>query len=110
MPILERRKKTTKKKRRYVVRGQIIADIREGAGAFVILIVAAVAIAVAGGVAGYILDVLAPAMNSTTVNYGNQAVQNIMSIFVIVSTVLGSLIIGIIVFGFLRRIWREFAS
>jgi len=105
---LERRK--TKKKRRYVVRGQITADIREGAGAFVVLIIAAAAIAIAGGVASYILNALGPATNSTIVSYGNEAITNTMSAFVTVAMLLGGLVIGVIAFGFLKRIWREFTS
>jgi hypothetical protein len=105
MPKLER-KKTKKRK----VRGQLTMDIREGAGAFVVLIIAAAAIAIAGGVASYILNALGPATNSTIVNYGNQAVQNTMSSFVTVATLLGGLVIGVIAFGFLKRIWREFTS
>jgi hypothetical protein len=105
---LERRK--TKKKRCYVVRGQITADIREGAGAFVVLIIAAAAIAIAGGVASYILNALGPATNNTIASYGNKAITDTMSAFVTVAALLGGLVLGVIAFGFLKRIWREFTT
>jgi len=108
MQVLERKK--TKKKRRYAVRGQITMDIREGAGAFVVLIIAAAAIAIAGGVASYILNALGPATNATVVAKGSEAISNTMSAFVTVATLLGGLVIGVIAFGFLKRIWREFTS
>jgi hypothetical protein len=108
--MLKLERKKTKKKRRHAVRGQITMDIREGAGAFVVLIVAAAAIAIAGGVATYILNALGPATNATIVNQGTQAISNTMSAFVTVATLLGGLVIGVIAFGFLRRIWREFTS
>ena len=108
MQVLERKK--TKKKRRYVVRGQITMDIREGAGAFVVLIIAAAAIAIAAAVASYILNALGPATNSTVVAKGSEAISNTMSAFVTVATLLGGLVIGVIAFGFLKRIWKEFAS
>ncbi len=108
---LERRKKTTqKKKRRYVVRGQITAEIREGVGAFVVLIIAAAAIAIAAGIASYILNAMGPATNATIVKQGNQAISSTMSTFVTAATLVGGLILGIIAFGFLRRIWKEFGS
>jgi hypothetical protein len=103
------RKKHTKK-RKHTVRGQITLDIKEGAGAFVILIIAAAAIAIAGGVSTYILNALGPATNKTIVNYGNQAISTTMSNFVTVATLLGGLVIGVIAFGFLKRIWKEFTS
>ncbi len=105
-----RRKKAPKRTLRRTVRGQITVDIKEGAGAFVVLIIAAAAIAIAGGVANYILNALGPATNSTIVNYGNQAITQTMSSFVTVAVLLGGLVIGVIAFGFLRRIWREFTS
>jgi hypothetical protein len=107
----ERRKKTKKTKtRRWKVRGQITAEIREGVGAFVVLIIAAAAIAIAAGVANYILNTLAPATNSTVVQQGNQAIQTSMTTFVTAAGLVGGLVLGIIAFGFLKRIWREFAS
>ncbi len=105
-----RRKKAPRRTLRRTVRGQITADIREGAGAFVVLIIAAAAIAIAAGVASYILNALGPATNSTIVEYGNQAITQTMSAFVTVAVLLGGLVIGVIAFGFLRRIWREFTS
>jgi len=105
---LKRRK--VKKKRKYKVRGQITLDIREGAGAFVVLIIAAAAIAIAGGVSSYILNALGPATNATIVNYGNKAITDTMAAFVTVATLLGGLVIGVIAFGFLKRIWKEFTS
>jgi cell division septal protein FtsQ len=104
------RRKTTKKKRRYVVRGQITMEIREGVSAFVVLIIAAAAIAIAAGVANYILNTLAPATNSTVVQQGNQAISKSMSTFVTAAGLVGGLVLGIIAFGFLKRIWKEFAS
>ena len=108
MQVLERKK--TKKKRRHVVRGQIAMDIREGVGAFVVLIIAAAAIAIAGGVANYILNALGPATDDAVVAKGSEAIHNTMSAFVTVATLLGGLVIGVIAFGFLKRIWKEFAS
>ncbi len=111
LKLVERRKKTTqKKKRRWVVRGQITAEIREGVGAFVILIIAAAAIAIAAGVSSYILNALGPATNSSIVQQGNQAIQTSMSTLVWAAGLVGGLILGIIAFGFLKRIWRDFAS
>jgi hypothetical protein len=108
---LERRKKTKGKRTwRRTVRGQITAEIREGVGAFVVLIIAAAAIAIAAGVANYILNTLAPATNSTVVQQGNQAISTSMSTFVTAAGLVGGLVLGIIAFGFLKRIWREFAS
>jgi hypothetical protein len=104
---LERRKT---KKRKYKVRGQVTADIREGAGAFVVLIIAAAAIAIAGGVSSYILNALGPATNASIVAKGSHAIDSTMSAFVTVATLLGGLVIGVIAFGFLKRIWREFSS
>jgi hypothetical protein len=108
--MLKLERKKTKKKKRYVVRGQITAEIREGVGAFVVLIIAAAAIAIAAGVSSYILNALAPATNSTIVHQGNQAIQSTMSSFVTAAALVGGLILGIIAFGFLKRIWREFTS
>jgi hypothetical protein len=108
--MLKLERKKTKKKRRYVVRGQITMDIKEGVGVFVIIIIAAAAVAIAGGVASYILGALGPATNATIVHQGQQAVSSTMSAFNTAVTLLGGLIIGIIAFGFLRRIWREFTS
>jgi len=108
---LERRRKTkTKKKRRYTVRGQITMDIREGVGAFVILIIAAAAVAIAGGVGSYILNALGPATNATIAAKGTQAIDTTMTAFVTVVALMGGLVIGLIAFGFLKRIWREFTS
>jgi hypothetical protein len=104
---LERKKH---KKRKHKMRGQITMDIREGAGAFVVLIIAAAAIAIAGGVASYILNALGPATNATVVAKGSEAINNTMSSFVTVATLLGGLVIGVIAFGFLKRIWKEFTS
>jgi len=106
---LERRKKGTKKKR-YVVRGQITADIREGVSVFVVLIIAAVAVAIAAGVGSYILNALGPATNSTIVSQGQQAVSATVNAFNTAAVMLGGLVLGIIAFGFLRRIWKEFTS
>ena len=106
-----RRKKTKKTRpRRYTVRGQITTEIREGVGAFVVLIIAAAAIAIAGGVASYILNALAPATNSTVVQQGSQAINTTMATFVTAAGLVGGLVLGIIAFGFLRRIWKEFTS
>jgi len=41
------------------------AEIREGAGAFVILIIAAAAVAIAAAVGSYVLNALGPATNAT---------------------------------------------
>jgi hypothetical protein len=101
------RKKTKKK---HKMRGQITMDIREGAGAFVVLIIAAAAIAIAGGVSSYILNALGPATDEVIVAKGSEAISNTMSAFVTVATLLGGLVIGVIAFGFLKRIWREFTS
>jgi len=108
---LERRKKTKKKKTmRWKVRGQITMEIREGVGAFVVLIIAAAAIAIAGGVSSYILNALAPATNSTVVEQGTQAINTTMSTFVTAAGLVGGLVLGIIAFGFLKRIWKEFTQ
>ncbi len=108
---LERRKtKKTKGKRRWKVRGQITAEIREGVGAFVLLIIAAAAIAIAAGVSSYILNTMGPATNTTVVQQGNQAIQSAMSTFVVAAGLVGGLVLGIIAFGFLKRIWKEFGS
>jgi len=104
------RKKTKKKKRRYVMRGQITMDIREGVGVFVLLIIAAAVIAITGGVSTYILNSLGPATNKTVVGYGNQAIASTSSTFVTVVSLIGGLVLGMIAFGFLRRIWKEFTS
>jgi len=103
---LERKK--TKKKRK--VRGQISLDIKEGVGVFVLLIIAAAVIAITGGVSTYILNSLGPATNKTVVEYGNQAIASTSSTFTTVVTLVGGLVLGMIAFGFLRRIWKEFTS
>jgi len=100
------RKKTKKRK----VRGQITMEIKEGVGVFVIIIIAAAAVAIAGGVSSYILNALGPATNATVVHQGQQAIGNTMSSFNTAVTLLGGLVIGIIAFGFLKRIWKEFTS
>ena len=108
--LVGRRKKTKKTTRKWTVRGQITMEIREGVGAFVVLIIAAAAIAIAAGVANYILNTLAPATNSTVVQQGNQAISTSMTTFVTAASLVGGLVLGIIAFGFLKRIWKEFAS
>jgi hypothetical protein len=86
------------------------AEIREGAGAFVILIIAAAAVAIAAAVGSYVLNALGPATNATITRQGEHAIYTAVSAFGIVAALLGALIVGIIAFGFLRRIWREFAG
>jgi len=109
--VAERRKKTKKTKlRRCTVRGQVTADIREGVGVFVLLIIAAATVAIAGGVASYILNALGPATNSSVAQQGNQAINTTMTTFVTAVGLVGGLVLGIIAFGFLRRIWKEFTS
>jgi hypothetical protein len=44
------------------------------------------------------------------VNYGTRAITDTMAAFVTVATLLGGLVIGVIAFGFLKRIWKEFTS
>jgi len=100
------RKKTKKRK----LRGQISLDIKEGVGVFVLLIIAAAVIAITGGVSTYILNSLGPATNKTVVEYGNQAIASTSSTFVTVVSLIGGLVLGMIAFGFLRRIWKEFTS
>jgi small-conductance mechanosensitive channel len=104
---LERKKH---KKRKHKMRGQITLDIREGVGVFVLLIIAAAVIAITGGVSTYILNSLGPMTNKTVVGYGNQAIASTSSTFVTVVSLIGGLVLGMIAFGFLRRIWKEFTS
>jgi len=87
------------------------AEIREGAGAFVVLIIAAAAIVIAAAVAVYVLNALGPAAgNEALLQQGQQAIQNTVSSFAVVASLLGALVVGIIAFGFLKRIWREFVG
>ncbi|MFZ8811351.1 MAG: hypothetical protein ACO2PN_25010 [Pyrobaculum sp.] len=86
------------------------AEIREGAGAFVILIIAAAAVAIAAAVGSYVLNALGPATNATITRQGEQAIFSAVSAFGIVAALLGALVVGVIAFGFLKRIWREFAG
>jgi anti-sigma factor RsiW len=87
------------------------AEIREGAGAFVVLIIAAAAIVIAAAVGIYVLNALAPATGNTeVVAQGQQAIQNTVSSFGVVASLLGALVVGVIAFGFLKRIWKEFAG
>jgi len=109
--VAERRKKTKKtKSRRWTVRGQVTMEIREGVSVFVLLIIAAATIAIAGGVASYILNALGPATNSSVTQQGNQAINTTMSTFVTTAGLVGGLVLGLIAFGFLKRVWKEFAS
>ena len=86
------------------------AEIREGAGAFVILIIAAAAVAIAAAVGSYVLHALGPATNATITKQGEQAIFSAVSAFGVVAALLGALVVGVIAFGFLKRIWREFAG
>jgi len=109
--VAERRKKTKKtKSRRCTVRGQVTADIREGVSVFVLLIIAAATVAIASGVSSYILNALGPATNSSVVQQGNQAINTTMSTFVTAVGLVGGLVLGLIAFGFLKRVWKEFTS
>jgi len=110
--VAERRKKKTRKTKswRYTVRGQVTADIREGVSVFVLLIIAAATVAIAGGVSSYILNALGPATNSSVAQQGNQAINTTMSTFVTAVSLVGGLVLGLIAFGFLKRVWREFTS
>jgi hypothetical protein len=86
------------------------AEIREGAGAFVVLIIAAAAVAIAAAVGSYVLKALGPATNATITKQGEQAIYTAINSFVIVAALLGALVVGVIAFGFLKRIWKEFAG
>jgi hypothetical protein len=86
------------------------AEIREGAGAFVVLIIAAAAVAIAAAVGSYVLKALGPATNATITKQGEQAIYASVSSFGIVVALMGALVVGVISFGFLKRIWREFAG
>jgi hypothetical protein len=86
------------------------AEIREGAGAFVILIIAAAAVVIAAAISSYVLNALGPATNQTIAQQGQQTIYSTVSSFGIVATLLAALIVGIIAFGFLKRVWREFAG
>ena len=86
------------------------AEIREGAGAFVVLIIAAAAVAIAAAVGSYVLHALGPATNATITKQGEQAIFSAVSAFGIVAALLGALVVGVIAFGFLKRIWKEFAG
>ncbi len=86
------------------------AEIREGAGAFVILIIAAAAVAIAAAVGSYVLHALGPATNATITRQGEQAIYSAVSAFGIVAALMGAFVVGVIAFGFLKRIWREFAG
>jgi hypothetical protein len=106
---LNRRKRTNRGIRRTVrVRG--VAEIREGIGVFVLIIIAAATVAIAGGVGSYILGALGPAVNSTILSQGQQAITTTMSAFGLVVGLVGGLVLGIIAFGFLKRIWKEFVT
>jgi len=86
------------------------AEIREGAGAFVVLIIAAAAVAIAAAVGSYVLNTLGPTTNATITKQGEQAIYTSVSAFGIVAALLGALVVGVIAFGFLKRIWKEFTS
>ena len=86
------------------------AEIREGAGAFVVLIIAAAAVAIAAAVGSYVLNALGPATNATITKQGEQAIYTSVSSFGIVVALMGALVVGVIAFGFLKRIWKEFAG
>jgi len=86
------------------------AEIREGAGAFVVLIIAAAAVAIAAAVGSYVLNALGPATNATITRQGEQAIYTSVTSFGIVVALMGALVVGVIAFGFLKRIWREFAG
>jgi len=86
------------------------AEIREGAGAFVVLIIAAAAVAIAAAVGSYVLHALGPATNATIAKQGEQAIYASVSAFGIVVALMGALVVGVIAFGFLKRIWKEFAG
>ena len=85
-------------------------EIREGAGAFVVLIIAAAAVVIAAAVGSYVLHALGPATNATITKQGEQAIYATVSSFGVVASLLGALVVGVIAFGFLKRIWKEFAG